>query len=685
MHDVHDEGISGLAFEVLDPAPVAIAVTRGPDHRLVYTNATYRTLFGDCVIGSPLRTAFPGLAEREHLLLFDAVYTTGAPVVRTGAPVPDTLTGPTGGERYFTFSLSRISFDGGAHGVLAVFMEVTEQVEVARRLQEVADERRRILRRYHSLMRVSADAIWVTDPEGKVIVPSPGWERVTGQTWEEYRGAGWLDALHPDDRPLTIESWARTINDPETPWERVYRLRTEDGGYRHFLARGVPVREDGHLVEWVGTASDIEDQWQGQRRRRLLDSAAAATSDLTSVDEMLNALANVIVPELADGCGFHWVIDLSEDLSRGGDFLLERVATAVRDGLPRLPPFSEERHPPDGRLARAIRRRRPFRKTFPPGEPPADLVPRGTRVWLETTRGHCVAVVPVVVDGAVAAVVTASICGDRPPIGQSDLALLREMIDQMHDRLNSAMRFQRTHRIALALQHSLLAEPPRVPGLQITARYRASPTAAEVGGDWYDSFVLPDGATVLAIGDVAGHDLRAAVAMGQLRNMLRALVVDRQEPPGHILARLNAAMKTLYAEETATCVLARVERRAGGHALNYSVSGHPPPLLVTAEGRTCFLEGAANPLLGIPYDRPCTSAREPLPPESTLLLYTDGLVERPGEHLDKGFDRLRERAAALCRAPLDRFCDDLLSFLPRKADDDVAMIALRLPAGSETG
>ncbi|PZG10570.1 hypothetical protein C1J01_36000 [Nonomuraea aridisoli] len=81
-------------------------------------------------------------------------------------------------------------------------------------------------------------------------------------------------------------------------------MRTEDGSHRHYETRAVPVREDGHLVEWVGTASDIEDQWQGQRRRRLLD-AAAATSGLTNVDDMLDALLHVIVPELADGCGFH--------------------------------------------------------------------------------------------------------------------------------------------------------------------------------------------------------------------------------------------------------------------------------------------------------------------------------------------------------------------------------------------
>ncbi|MFI7610378.1 SpoIIE family protein phosphatase [Nonomuraea terrae] len=682
MEDVHDAGISGPALELFDSVPVAIAVTRGPEHRLVYTNAMLRARVGTFPMGTPIRRAYAGPSKEADFAVFDEVYRTGAPKERTGAPIFAAPNRRTGEEEYITSSLSRVSFDDGEHGLLIIVMDATEQVTTARRLQQVADERRRLLRRYQSLIRVSADVIWVADHQGRVTEPNRAWERITGQSWEESRGHGWLDAIHPDDLPATIASWRRAVSDQAECWECVYRVRTEDGSFRHFEARGVPVRQDGHMVEWVGTVTDIEEQWRGQRRRMLLDSAAAATTDVTNVDDLLDALANVVVPELADGCGFYWVIDLSEDLSRGGDFLLERVATAVRPGLPRWPPFSGERHPPGGGMARAIRRRRLFHETFPRGQPPADLLPTGTRTWIEATEGNCVAVVPVVVDGTVAAVLTVSTTGDRPPISKGDLALLRELIDEMQDRLSSTMRFQRTHRIALALQYSLLVEPPRVPGLQIIARYRASPTAAEVGGDWYDSFVLPDGATVLVIGDVAGHDLRAAVVMGQLRNMLRGLVVDRQEPPGEILARMNAAMKALYAEETASCVLARVERCEGGYELNYSVAGHPPPLLVTAGGQTRLLDAACNPLLGVPYDTPCMSAREPLPPDSTLLLYTDGLVERRGEHLDKGFERLRERASALGPVPLDTFCDDLLSFLPRKTDDDVAMIALRCSRSS---
>ncbi|NUP82003.1 MAG: SpoIIE family protein phosphatase [Nonomuraea sp.] len=680
MDGVGECGVSGLTFEVLEPAPVGVAITRDRDHRLLYTNQTYRTLFGERPLGAPIREAFSDLASQEYFLLFDQVWATGEPVVVTDMPGDPTLQTATGQERLFTFSLSQAAFPHDARGVLVMCLDVTDQVSAAQRIQAIADERERILRRYESLIRVGAQIVWVTAPQGGVIEPSPGWERVTGQPWEEFRGEGWLQAVHPDDRESVTRSWSRALAQVSDRWEHAYRLRTADGGYRHFQVCAVPVVQDGQVIEWVGTCTDIERKWQQQWRRRLLDRATEAMANRASLEEMLGALAEVIVPELADGCGVHLVTDLGEGLADGSPLVVERVATASGPDLPRMPRFSAQRLTVQGDFVRAVRQARPTLTTFPPGSPPADIGPAGTRDWLRAGRANSLAILPVTVNGTVAAVVTAATCGDRPSIGQAGIELLRQIFEQARDALSNTIRFQRARQIAYALQHSLLAEPPQVPGLEITARYRPSLSAAEVGGDWYDSFVLPDGATVLAIGDVAGHDLRAAVAMGQLRNMLRGMVVDRQEPPGEILSRMNMATETLYGEDTATCVLARVERRDDGlHQLNYSVAGHPPPLLVTPEGGGRFLEAGVNPLLGVPCHDAYASAREPLPRLSTLLLYTDGLVERPGEHLDQGLTRLRDQAAELAGEPLDRFCDELLSHMPVSGEDDIAMIALRLP------
>ncbi|MEU8394822.1 SpoIIE family protein phosphatase [Nonomuraea sp. NPDC048892] len=744
----------GPAFEMLDPAPVGVAVTRGPEHRLIYMNRMCRAQLGDPELGSPFPSAFTSPTRERYRRLCDQVFRTGESVVLTAIPLgteappeqdrgrracpardqdqfhdhdqhhdhdqdtslaqdqdqdtstvqdqdqdtstvqdQDQDTSPTQDraprqgqdadedvdqERFFTSSLSRITFGPDDHGVLVMAMEVTEQIAAARQVQAIADERRRILRRYRSLIQVSAQIIWVTGPEGDAIEPSPSWERVIGQAWEDFRGNGWLRMVHPDDQPEVLRTWQATLESEAKSYDHICRLRVTEGGYRHFRVRAVPVYEHGRLVEWVGSCSDVERQWQERRSQDLLDRAAAAMGELSSLPDMLHALAGVIVPELADGCGIHLITDMSSADS-GGPLLVERVAAAVRPGLPMMTPYGQEQVRPENMLVQAVRQRRPMLATFAPGNPPPDLAPSGAQQWVAENGVNSLLLLPVVVDGAVPAVVTALTCQHRAPLSQADSALITQMFDHAHDALSSAIRFQRAQQIALALQHSLLAEPPLLPDLRIAARYRASPAAAEVGGDWYDSFVLPDGAVIIAIGDVAGHDLAAAVEMSQLRNMLRALAIDRWGPPGEVLTRLNKVMAALSGEVTATCVLARVEEAGGGHRLHYAVAGHPPPLLVTYEGTARFLDDPTGSLLGIGDVFDCPSATVPLPPRSTLLLYTDGLVERMGEHLDLGLERLRELAGTLAREPVDAFCDQLLSGLPTTGLDDIAVLALRRP------
>ncbi|MGV9773680.1 SpoIIE family protein phosphatase [Streptosporangium sp. NPDC003464] len=684
MRAARQERASGLGLEVFDPAPVGVSVSSVRDHRLVYANAVYRSVFGDRSIRALAREAFSDHVERDYYFgLLDQVLSTGEPVTVTEASVAIDYadTGPQ--ERFFTFSLSEISLGGDERGVLLVSVEVTEQVTAARRIKALAEERGRLLQRYRKLGSVGAEMVWVTAPDGSVIEPSPGWEKVTGQSWEEFREEGWLEAVHPDDREPTVQSWSRAAREVPPLWEHVHRIRRADGTYRHFNVRAVPVLEGDTVVEWVGSCTDIEQEWQEDQRRELLDRAAAATADITRLEEMLTALAHVIVPDLADGC-IIYLLPHSPDRPEHAPLLAHLVASAVRPGLPALPEHGEETFAPDNVFARTVRRRRPVHRTFPPGAPAPGVAPAEAEAWLVSAAANSVVLVPVIVDGTVAAVVAASACGGRPPLSTSDVALIGQMLDHAHDPFSNAIEYRRTQRTALAMQHSLLPEPPAVPGLQITARYRPSPAAAEVGGDWYDCFRLRDGATMLTIGDVAGHDLPAAVTMSQLRNMLRGLAVDREEPVGDILRRLDTAMETLYGEETATCVLARLETTEGGWQLSYSVAGHPPPLLVTPDGRGRLLEGAANPLLGVLRDRPRTNAVEPLPPGSTLLLYTDGLVERPGEHLDVSLDRLCRHATTLAGEPLEDFCEGLLTDLTAGGKDDIAMIAVRLPSGPLT-
>ncbi|MBT2386502.1 SpoIIE family protein phosphatase [Streptomyces sp. ISL-11] len=702
----------GPDWSMFDPAPVAMAVTRGPRHTLAYTNRVYREVFGDRPLGQPLAEAFADLREREYFDLFDRVLDTGEAVSVTAAPVriasgpgeEDGRAREEDGERFFTFSLSALTpghsdrhgdgegraaapgqppGDAGRRGVLVVAVDVTEQVRTTERARQQSEERRRALRRYESLAATGTRMMWVTAAKGGTIEPSPGWEEVTGQSWEEFRGDGWLDALHPHDRAPMLAAWRRALEEVPEQFEYVYRLRTVDGTYRHFDVKAVPVREGDTVVEWVGTCTDIEQQWREQRRRDLLAHAAAVLAEATQPRDALTALGEVIVPALADKCGIYLLPAPDGHVAPDGPITVERIATRTREGFPpELPGRREERLEAHSAFARAIRERRTIHATFTPQAIPPGTAPPATVSWLERAGAHSMVIVPIVIDGTLAAVVDAFACGDREPIGPSDVALMREFLEQAHEPLRHIAEFQRTRRVALALQHSLLTEPPQPQGLRITARYLPSPTAAEVGGDWYDSFVLPDGAPVMVIGDVAGHDIAAAVTMSKMRNMMRGLATDRQEPPGDIIRRLDRATQTLNPEEgTATCALARLEKTpTGGWQAHYSVAGHPPPLLIAPGGRTRFLDEAGSPLLGLPTcDDWRISAVEPLPAAGTLLLYTDGLVERPDEDIDQGLERLRRAAALLADEPLDVLCDTLLAEPAATGRDDICLIALRVP------
>ncbi|MBF8184185.1 SpoIIE family protein phosphatase [Nonomuraea sp. K274] len=663
----------GLPLDVFDLAPAGIAATSGPDHRLIYANRAHREILGERPLGLPAREAFSDLRRLGYITRLDQVLATGEAISLRALPFDLRGDGPLRRERRASTSMSKISLASGEEGVLIVIAEVPERV--------VPDVESRALKRYESLLQIETQALWVGDLLGRITEPSPGWERLSGQTWEEYRGDGWLQVIHPDDRVPSVHAAYQAMR-RQSRLVQVYRLAMPDGTYRHIRSRAVPVIENGEVVEWVGACADIEQEWQETRRRTLLDQAAAATEDVADLEEVLGMLSKVLVPTLADGCGIYLLPQFEDDQSISRPFIAERVVTTNREGMP--PPRMQrtERFEPDSGFADVIRSRRPIRHTFPSGAPPPGAAPAGAEEWFIRAGVNSMALVPVFVDGAMAAIVDATVAGDREPISAADVDLLGRMFEHAHAHLSNALRFQRTQRVALALQHYLLPEPPKLPGLEITARYRPSVTTSEIGGDWYDSFLHPDGAAILTIGDVAGHDLAAAVTMSQLRNMLRGLAMDRREPPGDILRRLNIATEVFHYEGTATCVLARLEDCGDGEwRLNYSVAGHPPPLLVTHEGEAAYLEDGASPLLGLADDEPRTSAVTALPARGTLLLYTDGLVEVPGEHLDVGLERLRRHAAALSREPLDVFADELLAQMPPAKKDDIAMIVVRLPDG----
>jgi len=276
---------------------------------------------------------------------------------------------------------------------------------------------------------------------------------------------------------------------------------------------------------------------------------------------------------------------------------------------------------------------------------------------------------------------------DRPPAGADDVATMREVADRIALALDNSRLYEQQRRLAEGLQRSLLTAPPEPEHAEIVVRYQPAVRAAEVGGDWYDAFLQSSGSTVVVIGDVVGHDTEAAAAMGQLRGMLRGIAYRDGAGPGAVLTELDAAIEGLGMDTMATAAIARLEqtdeeKAAGTTRVRWSNAGHPPPLVIHHDGRIEELLTARTELmLGVDPATPRSETVVTVRRGSTLLLYTDGLVEGRDLPLDDGIARLKAVLAELGERPLDELCDEVIERLrPDGLQDDVALVAVRLHA-----
>jgi PAS domain S-box-containing protein len=235
--------------------------------------------------------------------------------------------------------------------------------------------------------------------------------------------------------------------------------------------------------------------------------------------------------------------------------------------------------------------------------------------------------------------------------------------------------FEREHRIADTLQQALLpASFPEVEGVEVAARYVPAETGLAAGGDWFDVIPLAGGRVALVIGDVAGHGLEAASLMGQLRLAVRAYALEGH-PPGVIAQRTDALLHDVAEDEMATLLLVVLDVQT--RAATTSGAGHPRPIAISPAGAWLLPVESAPPLGLGPGSYPESTVV--LDPGTTLLLYTDGLIDRPDLPIDEGIERLLEAAEANADTGITRICDGVLSAMVHgDASDDIALLALRL-------
>ena len=294
-------------------------------------------------------------------------------------------------------------------------------------------------------------------------------------------------------------------------------------------------------------------------------------------------------------------------------------------------------------------------------------------------------------------VLTVARAAGGEPYGADDLALVEAVATSVSPALDNARLFASQRDFSVQLQEALLTPPPDPDHLHVVVRYSPAEQQAQIGGDWYDAFLQPDGSTVLVIGDVAGHDSGAAVAMGQLRGLIRAIAYDTNGSPAEVLSRSDVAAAGLRVDAYATVLVARIERVPGDlttRRVLWSNAGHPPPVLIGEDGGVTLLERRPSPMLGVDPATVRVDHELSLADGQTLVLYTDGLVERRHVAWEDSVDMLVEALSGAARLPLDALCDLLLRRMrPTAGEDDVALVAVRpydqtrpppAPGGPET-
>jgi PAS domain S-box-containing protein len=265
------------------------------------------------------------------------------------------------------------------------------------------------------------------------------------------------------------------------------------------------------------------------------------------------------------------------------------------------------------------------------------------------------------------------------PEGHSQLEAELFMRARELQDINARLRksHDREREVALTLQSSLLPALQPV-GHRAAVRYRPAVSALNVCGDWYDLADLPDNRTTVAVGDVVGHGLSAASVMGQLRSALSA-AARVADGPAAALDALSLYADSVEGAQSTTVVKAHIDWE--GRTITYSSAGHPPAALAHPDGRVEFLDHATDPPLGArPEHQPRPQASVGFEAGATLVLYTDGLIERRREDIDVGLDRLAAALAAHRAADPEDIADALLSELlpPTGATDDTALVVLRL-------
>jgi PAS domain S-box-containing protein len=691
-----DDFESWLPDAMLRDAPAGVAFL-GTDLRFGWVNAALARLFGHD------QAEFPGRPMAEVWPVKDTAKAEAAlrQVLAEDRPATEASEDPASNRVYHWFPVH--GPDGAQIG--AGLIVVAEAVAAAPANGTVTDSAtglsseaalRRSEERYRALAQGGAQVVWVASPDGVMLEDSPEWRWITGQTEEEFLDGGWLDSIHPEDRDRVQRDWRESLRSGRIFDDR-FRMRTKAGAYRHYDVRAVPIERDGKIAEWVGACTDVTSQREAEEMRgRLTEQLSAAALRTARLQQATSMLAEALDVEQ--------VVQVITEVGRtaigalrSAVALLDEERLRLRvvnpDGLAPVGPDSA-----DARLTldtpsvmtRAIATRRPvlipspeeLRRQFEP-----DLAEGAGSDAIEDTGDERSWVgLPLLAAGAPLGALRFSF--NRPRrITEEERVFLEALAGQCALAVERAEMYEREHNAAVTLQRSLLPDKlPDVPGLALDARYLPVTRNMEIGGDWYDVFWLPDRRLAVTVGDVMGKGLQAAAGMGRVRNALRALALTDPRPAA-VLSGLDRLFSATELEEQVTTVSYLVidPETGEGQAGN---AGHLPTLLLTPGALPVLDQAEAGTPLGWPSPRRQHAFR--LPPGSTAVFYSDGLVENRVRGLDAGLDELVSIAAGapedLQDAPgrlLQYLLDHMLA--GHEQDDDVTVLVMHVPGHDSPG
>jgi PAS domain S-box-containing protein len=527
--------------------------------------------------------------------------------------------------------------------------------------------------------------IGLIDIDGRWLEVNRALSQLLGYTEQELVGRMPWELSHPDDRAEERKGFQRIVGGEATSFAAEKRYLHRDGQVVYvLLSVSLAHDADGNARGGIWQVVDITERRRAEieRAERMREQTARAEAEAVAdtiqklqrvTDAALEHLAmDDLLRELATHIGEILQVDSATIyLRETGDEHLTVGATyglgVEADGDLQIPVGETF-------AGRVAAERRPAVLEDAASAPPDPLLDgKGVSALLG---------VPLVVEGRVSGVIQVASTGKRS-FGREDESLLQLVADRAALAIEHARLYARELGIVETLQRSLLPESlPQVPGLLTAARYMPGGPGADVGGDWYDAIALDGGRLGLAMGDVVGHGIGAAALMGQLRNALRAYALDGNSP-AQVVEKLDRLVQSLEAGRMATLVYMVIAPDLG--SVEFASAGHLPPLVLGPDGTATYLEGGRTLPLGVLPSAEYPQGDAELEPGSTIVLYTDGLVEERGASIDRGLELLRSTVAGGPTEP-EALCDHIVATLlaDRPATDDIAVLTVRtVPMSAE--